>query len=160
LVAVVDTNAPVLAGVPADVTVTQLTMPAPGAPTATDDSDPNPQVTFAEDTEPGAADGTSIVTRTWTATDACGNTSSATQTITVMPVIPPYLRCCPQNGQIQFNWDAQEGVTYQLQATDTLIGGTWVNVGNAVTAESEQASCGDSMGAGCVPRFYRLQVVP
>jgi hypothetical protein len=79
VITVTDTTDPVLAGVPADITVNSL----PGVPnvTATDNCDPEVTITYDETS---VQDGCSlVVTRTWTATDDCGNSASASQVITV-----------------------------------------------------------------------------
>ena len=93
VITVVDTTAPVLAGVPADVTVECDAVPAPASPTATDNGDPEPAITFVETSTQGDASEYAghnyTLTRTWTATDNCGNSSSQTQVITVQDTIPP-----------------------------------------------------------------------
>jgi hypothetical protein len=77
LITVVDTTAPVLAGCPADTTVEcDAVLPA-ATPTATDNCDSTPTITLSETstkTSNGScSDQNYIITRTWTATDACGN---------------------------------------------------------------------------------------
>ncbi|MEL7021974.1 MAG: HYR domain-containing protein, partial [Bacteroidota bacterium] len=78
-ISISDTTAPVLSGVPADVTHPKG-QPLPTAPqvTATDNCDNNVVITFDEVT------GSDVVTRTWTAVDNCGNIVEATQTITLI----------------------------------------------------------------------------
>ena len=46
-------------------------------------------------TTPGDCAGEYSVTRTWTATDACGNTSTASQTINVIDVTAPVIAALP-----------------------------------------------------------------
>src|SRR5690606_35434185 len=46
-------------------------------------------VSGTDQTTAGSCAGTYTVTRTWTFTDACGNTSSATQTINVIDNVAP-----------------------------------------------------------------------
>src|SRR5206468_4661494 len=53
-------------------------------PTATDACDPNPTLTFADVETPGSCPQAKDVTRTWTATDHCGNANTASQTIHVV----------------------------------------------------------------------------
>ena len=77
---VADTTAPVLVDVPGDQVVPCEDVPAPASVAATDNCDPAPVVTFSATTN-GACPGT--ITRIWTAIDTCGNSVSATQTITV-----------------------------------------------------------------------------
>src|SRR4030095_9215379 len=94
-----DNSPPVLTGVPADATVQCDAIPAAPTVTATDNCDPRPiTVTFAETPNPGGC-GTS--TRTWTATDACGNTATATQTLTVVDNTPPTLVGIPADATVQ-----------------------------------------------------------
>ncbi|MBK7343143.1 MAG: gliding motility-associated C-terminal domain-containing protein [Saprospiraceae bacterium] len=84
VITVTDTGAPVLMGVPADITIdlkAGQTVPAPATVTATDECDNNVQVTYTqiEDTK----DCGYLLIRTWTATDDCGNTAQGTQMISV-----------------------------------------------------------------------------
>ena len=61
--------------------------PAPaqtGSPTVTDNCDPNPVVTYSDSVAAGSCAGSYIVTRTWTAVDSCGNTSTSNQTISLV----------------------------------------------------------------------------
>ena len=95
-ITVQDTTAPVLSGVPANVTVECSAVPPAATPTATDGCDPNPKVTLVETstqnpdaTQPGHYSYT--ITRSWTATDACSNHSSQSQVITVHDTTAPVL---------------------------------------------------------------------
>jgi hypothetical protein len=79
---VVDTQDPVIT-CPAGETIDCLETPSFGTPTATDNCDPNPDITIVSTiTTPGQCPQEFSVTRTWRATDACGNNSECSQTIT------------------------------------------------------------------------------
>ena len=81
---VVDNTPPVISGVPADVNVScGQTVPAAGTVTANDACSDNVSLVFADQMTPGACSGSYVIVRTWTATDACGNTAMASQTLTV-----------------------------------------------------------------------------
>ncbi|MEK7831200.1 MAG: hypothetical protein AAB401_08955, partial [Acidobacteriota bacterium] len=56
---------------------------------AVDNCDPSPSLSFIENTTPGACPQEKTIVRTWTATDACGNSRSRSQTITVIDTLPP-----------------------------------------------------------------------
>ena len=62
--------------------------------------------------------GSRRVTRTWTATDACGNTSSATQTILIRDSTPPEL-VCPQDLTLDCPADTAPERTGVAQGRDT-----------------------------------------
>ncbi|MBI5916372.1 MAG: T9SS type A sorting domain-containing protein [Bacteroidetes bacterium] len=64
-------------------------------PTATDNCPGTAAITFTDATVPGACPGTFTTTRTWTATDQCGNTATCARSITVQDVTPPPV---PANG--------------------------------------------------------------
>jgi len=90
-ITLIDTTGPVLVGVPADMTVDcSDPFPAPATVTATDACDNNVTVTSAD--RPGPTNcGRPGLIRTWTAMDACGNTATAEQTITVVDTTDPVI---------------------------------------------------------------------
>ncbi|MCL9804241.1 VWA domain-containing protein, partial [Flavobacterium amniphilum] len=90
-----DVTAPVLSNAPQDITVECSTIPTAAVLTATDTCDPNPVVTFAETRNNGNCLSSYTLIRTWTAKDACGNTSTKSQTITVRDTTAPTF-----NGQL------------------------------------------------------------
>lgn len=74
-----DTKAPDLVGVPANITVASLSaVPAPANVTAKDQCDKAAKVIFDE------SQAGNVITRTWTAIDACGNKSTGKQIITII----------------------------------------------------------------------------
>ncbi|MBK6628507.1 MAG: hypothetical protein IPG35_13080 [Flavobacteriales bacterium] len=93
-VTVVDNEAPVLLGVPADLTL-QCDEKLPEAPavTAEDACSANLEVILTEETIKGDCKNEFTVIRTWTVSDLCGNTASATQTIEVVDTTPPTILC-------------------------------------------------------------------
>lgn len=90
-----DSMAPVIT-CPVDLTIecTESTLPAnTGMATAIDSCDLTPEVTYADVTVAGSCPQEYTITRTWTATDTCGNSSSCTQTITVDDSMAPTITC-------------------------------------------------------------------
>ena len=99
-----DTTGPVLAGVPANTTADCSGLPAPAMVTATDNcSAAALTVTFSTSTAPGGCTGSYVLTRTWTATDACGNAASSSQIITVSDSVGPTLSGVPAGGELGCN---------------------------------------------------------
>lgn len=97
---VVDTTRPTIT-CPAPVSPIECpATPVFPAPAASDACDPNPTLTFNDVTTPGACPEEYTVTRTWTATDACGNSASCSQTVVVEDNTPPTIRC-PANITVQ-----------------------------------------------------------
>jgi hypothetical protein len=97
-VSVVDQTAPVLSGCPGNVTVDFCSVPAPAPVTATDNCPaPGTQVivTFLETRSNGQNGCSNVITRKWTARDACGNTATCGQTITIVDKAPPLITCPP-----------------------------------------------------------------
>uniref|UniRef100_UPI00260F341E HYR-like domain-containing protein n=1 Tax=uncultured Algibacter sp. TaxID=298659 RepID=UPI00260F341E len=86
-----DTTAPVLT-IPANVSAEcsdDLTPSTFGEATATDNCDANPVITFSDERTDGVCSGTFTIIRTWTATDACGNPTSANQIISTADTTAP-----------------------------------------------------------------------
>src|SRR5439155_1340914 len=77
-------------------------------------------------------------TRTWLATDACGNTNTCSQTVTVVDTAPPTITCHPPK-------TVEYGATWNFdQPTATDIGGT--NVITVLTTLTN-AGCGNTFAA-------------
>jgi hypothetical protein len=83
-IAVVDNGKPVFTAFPANTTITcDENPPAVGSPTASDGCGTATVTYLGQSTTGGNCPGSYQIRRTWSATDACGNTTAATQTIQV-----------------------------------------------------------------------------
>ncbi|MBK9338551.1 MAG: hypothetical protein IPM98_19295 [Lewinellaceae bacterium] len=89
-ITVVDNGKPVL-NVPPNVTIAcNATPPAVGTPTASDGCAGNVTIAYlGQSTVSGACPGSYQLRRTWRATDVCGNSTAATQTIQVQDTGTP-----------------------------------------------------------------------
>ena len=100
-----DNTPPTLAGIPADAVVEcddVPAAPADGVVSADDNCDNDVTITFEEDTTPSAVcDDAFTITRTWTATDNCGNTAVGVQTIEVGDNTPPTLAGIPADDVVE-----------------------------------------------------------
>ena len=113
-----DNTAPVISGVPGEATVECAALPPPVAVTATDECDANPSVSLDLTYGSAGADEVVVVTRTWTATDAAGNSSSASQTITVIDTISPEISC-PSDVSVECLGDVDPSNTGSATGSDT-----------------------------------------
>ena len=80
---------------PADMTVEcdQPTDPSnTGTATAVDNCDESPLLGHSDSETPGKCPQERTISRTWTATDSCGNESSCAQTIEVLDTTPPVIQ--------------------------------------------------------------------
>ncbi|MDD5151766.1 MAG: gliding motility-associated C-terminal domain-containing protein, partial [Flavobacterium sp.] len=122
---VIDDVAPVIAVPPTRLSINCPEIPVFGEATATDVCDTSVTLTFADVRIDGACAGSYSLTRTWTATDACGNSSTAYQTIRVKDISAPVFDALPETTTI--NCPATPEFT-QATATDAC--------GSAVTLTS------------------------
>jgi hypothetical protein len=98
-ITVVDTTKPELVGLPdADGGTYECLADVPLAVTVTaTDNCSEPVVQLEEkESKPGSSCN-NVITRTWTATDDCGNSTSFTQTITVKDTTKPVITSCPSD---------------------------------------------------------------
>jgi hypothetical protein len=84
VVEILDDISPVISNIPEESTIICAPLPPAGTVNAEDYAHPV-TVEYVQSMIDGAGPGTYIVTRTWIATDVCGNTSQATQHITWIP---------------------------------------------------------------------------
>lgn len=119
-ISVTDTTAPMIVQCPGYIQVTceQGTDPSmTGVPTATDNCDPAPTATYSDSVDNGQCPIASIITRTWTVSDACGNTATCLQTIKVRDTRRPVLTC-PPDRTINCGESKQPSNTGYATATD------------------------------------------
>jgi hypothetical protein len=111
----------VIAALPAPTTINCPATPVFATATAVDACGSAFTLTSNDVTTNGACAGQYSVTRTWTATDACGNTSTASQTINVQDITAPVVTCtgnksvAPNNALCTYKLT---GTTWNATATD------------------------------------------
>ncbi|MFM1931955.1 MAG: hypothetical protein RL226_1258, partial [Bacteroidota bacterium] len=102
LIYVQDSQAPFLLGVPDNAVIDcNAPIPAPANVGALDNCGPAPQVNFIEFTENNGC--ATVIYRTWTATDQCGNQATAQQTITVVDTTAPVFTYVPADAAVSCN---------------------------------------------------------
>ncbi|MBK9016367.1 MAG: T9SS type A sorting domain-containing protein [Saprospiraceae bacterium] len=120
---IADNTPPVFGIYPSDITIVCEELPAIPVIIA-DDGAQSVTIVFTEVIEPGVGIGVFIVTRTWTATDACGNVTIHVQRIKWIPdtflecniILPPIVDCNTHgivinssytggNGPLTYNWE-------------------------------------------------------
>ncbi len=102
-----------------------------------------PTVTSADVVTPGCG-ATSVIVRTWTATDFCNRTATCSQTITVQDNVPPMITC-PANATIECDDDSTPAGTGMATATD--------NCGGPVTITFADAT----IPGGTCPQIFAIQ---
>lgn len=113
-----DKVAPVLSGVPGDITVECDNIPAPAVVTATDDIDGTVSVTLTTSTIAGSCPNDYTLVRIWSATDAAGNTTTDSQSIFVYDNTDPVLTV-PANMTVSTDLGTCEAVVdFTATATD------------------------------------------
>src|SRR5690606_33346563 len=143
---------PIFVNAPADVTVECDAIPDPATVTATDNCDATPEVTYVE-TSNSVVDGCGTIVRTWTATDACGNSVDHVQTITVVDNTDPVFVKAPADVTVECdaipdpatvtatdNCDATPEVTY-VETSNTVVDGC----GTIVRTWTATDACGNSV---------------
>lgn len=139
VVTVTDNQAPVIVGVPADITAACDQLPVPPSNVkATDDCDPNPKLTYSEEVPQGGCQGTYTMIRKWTATDKCGNVSTKTQKVTVVDNEAPVFTFVPADATI--SCEQMVPGAGQADAEDNCGG----NVTIVATDDTTPGSCTDS----------------
>ncbi|MBL7813721.1 MAG: hypothetical protein JNL70_01860, partial [Saprospiraceae bacterium] len=92
-----DTQKPIITGVPADTTVECSAVPVAATPSVSDVCDATIGLLFNEVRTNGNCNNNYTLTRTWTATDACGNVTTRTQVLTVRDITQPSLLNVPND---------------------------------------------------------------
>jgi hypothetical protein len=106
-ITVEDSQPPVFSNAPANTTVSCENVPAVVNPTATDNCDDNPDVEYLGQTVlPSTCPHKYLLTRTWQAEDACGNTATVSQMIVVNDTTAPTFSA-PANLTISLNGNCQ-----------------------------------------------------
>jgi hypothetical protein len=164
-----DTQAPVLSGVPSDETVECDAVPPPASPEARDNCDPNPVITFQETRTDGPCEDTYTLTRTWTARDRCGNSSSATQVIRVEDTTPPAITCPPDTileanelCQVTYNepnaWATDNCDSNPAVTSTPTLPVTFTGVGDHEITYTATDRCGNTIT--CVQTITVIDVIP
>src|SRR5439155_917078 len=127
-ITVKDTSAPSFVNFPVDATVEcpgDTSPTATGAPTGSDTCS-SASVTHSDSETSGACSNhvVKVITRTWTVTDACGNSASQTQTITLKDTSAPSFVNFPADATVECPGDTSPAATGAPTGTDTCSSGT------------------------------------
>jgi len=131
-ITIIDSTSPVLANIPADVTVECDAIPSiPPNITATDNCDADVEIELSEERTSSDCEDSYILTRTYIATDNCGNTTQAVQVIVVQDITPPILMNLPAD--LTFNAEEGFDTTFPI-ATDNCDANVDLTVEDVVNA--------------------------
>src|SRR5439155_14672224 len=114
------------------------------APSATDNSGSNPTMTVVSTVTntAGHCGNTFDATRTWAATDACGNSAQCSQTVNVIDTTAPVINCSSTNKTVQLG----EAWSFD-QPTATDNGGTNLAITVVSTVTNTAGHCGNTFDA-------------
>ncbi|KFE99116.1 choice-of-anchor L domain-containing protein, partial [Flavobacterium hydatis] len=134
-----DSTKPIVNPLPAASTINCPQTPVFAVATATDNSGTVSSLTFADVNTPGSCPGTYSITRTWTAKDACNNTSlPVSQTINVVDTTPPTWTTAPTALNVTLQCSDTAGLTAAQAsapvATDACSTVTYTKVSGAFVA--------------------------
>ena len=101
--------------------------------TASDNCAGTVTVTVNDVTTPGTCANNFTVTRTWTAVDVCGNSATASQTITVNDNVPPTISGVPPAANYTCAADVPVGSITSVTASDNCAGTVTVTVNDVTT---------------------------
>lgn len=123
---IVDTTPPTITYCPGPVTIQCSTAPTPGntggPATASDTCDASPTVTFTDAASLGGCNGTGSITRTWIATDDCGNVSApCVQVITVVDTTAPTITSCPPDVTIECSDSTVPGIPFGTTSGGLMV---------------------------------------
>jgi hypothetical protein len=138
---IVDVTSPVISGVGIPETISCPAVPLFSSPIASDGCS-TASLSYTDATTPGTCVSAYTKTRTWTATDHCGNTSTASQTITVVDNTAPSITCTtnksvnPNNGSPACTYK-HTGIAWNATASDNCSSATIIyNLSGATTASN------------------------
>src|ERR1051325_1429463 len=134
-----DQTAPVITSIPANVTVS-CASEAPAANdnavVATDNCVGPVTITHTDVRTAGICDNRYSIARTYTATDACGNASSRTQTIIVGDETAPVITSIPTNVTVSCTGNVPAANNSLVVATDNCVGPVTITHNDVTTAGS------------------------
>ena len=139
----IDNVPPVIAALPAPSTVSCPAVPSFVQATATDNCGGNVTLTFVDTTAAGTCANSSVITRTWTATDSCNNSSTATQVITVIDETAPVITTPASNQTANCDGTGNQAA---LQSWLASNGGAVANDACGAVTWTNNFS---SLGTGC-----------
>lgn len=132
-VSVLDETPPTLEGAPEDDTVECDSVPAPAGVTASDNCDNDVPVVYSQESSPSGCN--TVLMRTWTAVDDCGNSVSHAQVILVMDTTAPELFGIPADTSLDCDEDIPDAIVF---ATDNCDEDLVISL----TAETIPQDCG------------------
>ncbi len=153
VITVEDTTAPMIT-CPNDVTIEcdQSTAPAnTGSATALDNCDASPVISSSDATTGGSCTSASVITRTWSATDDCGNSSPCDQIITVEDSSGPMITC-PTSVTVECDDDHSSTVQGSATANDNCSA-----VGDITITEADATAPGSCANAWTITRTWTAQ---
>ncbi|MBP6185203.1 MAG: gliding motility-associated C-terminal domain-containing protein [Saprospiraceae bacterium] len=119
-VLVTDTLSPVFVNAPTSITLECTdSIPSSAGVTVTDNCDDEVPIMFDEVIQPGVCPQAYTITRTWRATDECGNAAVHTQVITIEDSAAPVISNVPADVTINLsNGEVVPGIPGDVEATD------------------------------------------